>query len=105
MIQLNPQTMGNPDLDIRYALPDLLAERSNGMIKDDGYDYVGDPLVMMLFLEVSDVEKASALIMDVVENVRVLDNDLRSAAVVAVQDGATTRVVYPAAYAGPFSLV
>ena len=27
----------NPDADIRYRLPDLLAERSGGIIADDGY--------------------------------------------------------------------
>jgi hypothetical protein len=42
MLQLDPARLSNPDLDIRYALPDLLVERSSGRLTDDGYDYPGD---------------------------------------------------------------
>ena len=31
--------MSNPDLDIRYVLPDRIEEYSNCLIKDNGYDY------------------------------------------------------------------
>ena len=41
-LRLDPRELINPDLDIRYALPDLLVERSGGVLSDDGYDYVGE---------------------------------------------------------------
>jgi hypothetical protein len=41
-IKLHAEHLANPDLDIRYVLPNLLKERSGGIISDDGYDYVGD---------------------------------------------------------------
>lgn len=36
IIVLNPKEMSNPDLDIRYALPDRIEELTDGKIKDNG---------------------------------------------------------------------
>jgi hypothetical protein len=102
VVRLDPRRLDNPDADIRYALPDLLAERSDGIISDDGYDYVGEAPLLVLFLKASEVEPAVACVVDVVQNVRVLDNDLRSAAVVAVEHDGRHEVVYPLDFAGPF---
>lgn len=30
----------NPDLDLRYCIPDRIKEVSNGTIQDNGYDYI-----------------------------------------------------------------
>jgi len=38
VIQLDPKLLVNPDADLRYLLPDLIVERSQGSIADDGYD-------------------------------------------------------------------
>ena len=43
-LRLDPGRLENSDLDIRYALPDLLVERPGGALADGGYDYVGDPV-------------------------------------------------------------
>jgi len=96
VIKLEPARLTNPDLDLRYRLPSLLAERSEGVIKDDGYDYVGPSQAMALFLEASDLKRAIACIMDVIANHHVLENDLRFAATVAVQHGDRFDVIYPA---------
>jgi hypothetical protein len=42
VVRLDPRRLDNPDADIRYLIPDMLAERSAGVISDDGYDYVGE---------------------------------------------------------------
>ncbi len=102
VVRLDPRRLDNPDADIRYLLPDLLAQRSAGVICDDGYDYVGEAPLLVLFLKVSELEPALACVLDVVENVRVLDNDLRPAAVVAVQREGGHEVVYPLGFEGPF---
>jgi hypothetical protein len=94
-IKLEPTLLANPDADMRYRLPDLLAERSGGMIEDDGYDYVGPSNALVVFLRVSDLEQAWAVIHDVVTNVRVLDNDLQGAATVAIQRGEKFEVIFP----------
>jgi hypothetical protein len=102
VVRLDPRRLKNPDVDIRYILPDLLAERSSGIISDDGYDYVGERSLLVLFLETSDIALAVACVLDTVQNVRVLGNDLRQAAVVAVERDGRHEVVYPPDFAGPF---
>ncbi|HEX3625842.1 MAG TPA: hypothetical protein VH280_10500 [Verrucomicrobiae bacterium] len=96
VIKLEPALLTNPDADMRYALPHLLAERSGGVIEDDGYDYVGPSKALVLYLMVRDLEQAKKCISEVIVNVRVLDNDLGRAATVAVQLGDKFEVIYPA---------
>ncbi|SRR5579871_613199 len=102
VMRLDPRRLANPDLDIRYLLPDLLAERSGGVITDDGYDYVGEEPLLVLFFKVADLQAALACVLDVVENVRVLGNDLRPATVIAVERGGQHQVVFPREFEAPF---
>jgi hypothetical protein len=102
VLRLDPRLMENPDLDIRYVLPDLLSERSAGVISDDGYDYVGDRPYLVLFLKATASDPAITCIRDVIENVRVLDNDLRPGIVAAVEREDRHEVIYPAGFEGPF---
>src|SRR5262245_3849066 len=102
VVRLDPGPLDNPDADIRYRLPDLLAERSGGVISDDGYDYVGDGPLLVVFLKVSEVKPALACVLDLVQNVRVLGNDLRPAVVVAIEHEGRYEVVYPPDFVGPF---
>jgi hypothetical protein len=94
-IKLEPTLLTNPDADMRYTLPDLLAERSGGVISHDGYDYVGPSNAMVVFLKVSDLERAMGCIIEVIANLRVLENDLRRAATVAIQRSDRFEVIYP----------
>lgn len=102
VLRLDPCLLANPDADIRYQLPDLLSDRSAGAISANGYDYVGDTPVMVLFLNVIEVDPALECILDVVENVRLLDNDLRKAIAVAVEKTNGHEVIYPQGFTGPF---
>jgi hypothetical protein len=104
VIRLDPQLLSNPDLDIRYALPELLNQRSNGLINDGGYDYTGPGPFLMLFLETSETKASITCILDVIENIRVMDNDLGPAAVVAIQKDRGNEVVFPADFNGVFEL-
>jgi hypothetical protein len=102
VVRLDPQLLDNPDADMRYRLPDLMAERSGGAIIDDGYDYVGKQRFLVLFLKASDLQAALACVVDVVENVRVLNNNLRRGVVVAVEANGCYQVVYPVGFEGEF---
>ncbi len=84
-IRLDPRLLDNPDADIRYRLPDLLAERSAGVISDDGYDYVGPQPLMVVFLKASQLKPVLVCVHDVIENVPVAGCLLRPGAVVAVE--------------------
>lgn len=101
-LRLDPRELANPDLDIRYVLPDLLAERCGGILSDDGYDYVGESPYLLMFLKATDVEKAVGCIVEVIETCRVLDNDLRGSIVVAVDLGQGYQIIYPADFREPF---
>ncbi len=101
-IRLDPQLLENPDADLRYQLPDLLAERSGGIIRDDGYDYVGPQPLMVVFLQASSLQPALACVLDVIENVPVAGGALRPGAVVAVENETGWEVVYPPGFVGPF---
>jgi len=102
VIRLDPQCLDNPDAATRHRLPDLMAELSRGVISDDGYDYIGEGPLLILFLKVTEIEPALECVLDVIENVRVLDNDLRQLAVVAVEQEGKYEAVYPAGFVGPF---
>ena len=97
VLRLDPRMFNNPDLDIRYLLPDLLAARSGGVITDDGYDYLhppDGPPFLILFLNASNI-CTLAHVFDVIEDVRLLDNDLRQGVVVAVERKAGPEIAYP----------
>lgn len=40
IIVLDPGELVNPDLDLRYCVPDRIAELTNNDIRDNGYDYI-----------------------------------------------------------------
>ena len=101
-IRLDPSLLENPDADIRYLLPDLLVERSGGLLAGDGYDYVGEQPLMVVFLSAAQLKPALECVLDVVENVAVIGCLLRPGAVVAVEHITGWEVVYPPGFAGPF---
>jgi hypothetical protein len=107
IVQLDPNKLANPDLDIRYVLPDLLVAKSAGRLIDDGYDYVETPgdgpgnSFMLLFLRTEDVSAALPGVIATLQSERVLGNDL-SAVPVAVEDDQGFRVVHPEHFAGEF---
>lgn len=105
VVRMDLQLLENPDANIRYVLPDLLADRSKGIITPDGYDYVGDTPFLMLYLKVSDLQSALSCILDVVKNVRVLDNHLEQAVVLAVKNNNGYEVVYPLNLTGSFMVM
>ncbi len=45
IITLNSDKMDNPDLDIRYELPDRIDEYTDGAVTDNGYDYLDDDIL------------------------------------------------------------
>lgn len=83
VLRLDARELQNPDLDLRYLIPDLLAERSGGAIRDDGYDYESEH-VLAVFLDVDDAESALALIRQVLREEALLGNDLDKGVTVAI---------------------
>lgn len=40
VILLESGKLINPDLDLRYLIPDRIGELTDGSIQDNGYDYI-----------------------------------------------------------------
>jgi hypothetical protein len=75
-IQLDPDRLSNPNLDIRYVLPDLIAEASKGLIKEDGYDYGRTSHRLTIYLHTKDLVAALPLVFEILEGPPVLGNHL-----------------------------
>lgn len=45
IITLDPEKLDNPDLDLRYTLPEQLEQWTHGAVTDNGYDYLDDQLL------------------------------------------------------------
>lgn len=81
---LDPGKMANPDLDIRYRLPEVLAELPGSSMSDQGYDYSNDnPPMLMIFVESQHPDTDVALAVDYLSKTKLLENDILNAAVIS----------------------
>ncbi|MCR5205429.1 MAG: hypothetical protein K6E47_10255 [Lachnospiraceae bacterium] len=99
IITLNSDKMDNPDLDIRYVLPDRIDEYTDGAITDNGYDYL-DNDIMGIWLETDDAAGNVAKVIQLIESEEILENDLTKAAQIFISEEdcaelSQCRKVYP----------
>lgn len=99
VIVLDSTKMANPDLDIRYILPERIEEYTNNSIKDNGYDYLSDT-ELGLWLETDDSANNVKKIIQLIKTETFLENDLSNVADIFVseEEGAEIehcRKVYP----------
>ena len=99
ILQLDPAQLTNPDTDLRYVLPNLLISLSQGLLTDDGYDYINNHL--LIFLQTQSPNTALPQILSFLASNRVLSNDL-SQIPVALDDGQTITIHHPPAFPGKF---
>lgn len=101
-IRLAPGDLANPDADIRYRIPDLIAELTDRAINDNGYDYTSDE-TMIIFLLCKDPQRDVQTVIDILRENQICGNAILDTAVIGVSKDATTfDVVYPAEAAGKF---
>ncbi len=101
-IKIDTGRLENPEADIRYQLPEHLADVTQGLVSDDGYDYSEDGS-LVLFLT-GDDESVVDTVLEALCAGLFLGNDLSRAVVVAVDVGPGFSVVYPADHDGEFKL-
>lgn len=61
VILLDPGKLINPDLDLRYLIPDRIMELTDGAIQDNGYDYIdreGSGPLLGIWLETGDAAQS-----------------------------------------------
>ncbi len=51
-ICINPGDLENPDLDVRYSLPEYLENRYQGLLEDNGYDFEQPGPLLVLSMSV-----------------------------------------------------
>lgn len=100
VIRLDAQKLHDPDLDLRYEIPDILAERSNGLLTDGGYDYESEDSAMHIYLATRDLDRALPLVVNLLESERLHGNGLAVASQIGVSDADVAvstefRIVYP----------
>jgi len=93
-IKLVPDRLHNPDLDLRYIIPDRISELTGGRVEDNGYDYIDDGGgegndSMVIFMRSENPAEDVRLVLDALRRETFLDNDIHEAAVVATceEDG------------------
>lgn len=85
IITLDSGKMDNPDLDIRYILPDRIDEYTDGQITDNGFDYITRD-IMGIWLETEDAAESVDKVISLIESEEILDNDLSSAAEIFISE-------------------
>lgn len=87
VISMDSRKMVNPDLDIRYLLPDRIEEWSEGALTDDGYDYVdGDGQILAVWLETEDAEGWWPRVVELLKTEQFCGNDLSQSALVLISE-------------------
>ena len=98
IIVLDPEKLENPDLDLRYLIPDRIEEVSNGAIRDNGYDYIdteGRQLgssLLGVWLETESAEENWPLIMKLFQEEKFLGNDLSASVEIFISENDTEDV-------------
>lgn len=85
IIKLNPAKMENPDLDIRYVLPDRIEEYTRNEITDNGYDYLSNQ-ELGIWLATKNAKEAVTCIIELIKTETFLDNDLTQSAEIYISE-------------------
>lgn len=85
IIKLNPSQLANPDLDLRYLVPDAIEQYTNHKITDQGYDYLEDEFrSMCIWLSCEDAHAGYVEVVKCLTEQKILDNDILLAAEIYV---------------------
>ena len=76
IIKLDSRKMKNPDLDIRYTLPERIEKITSGRITNNGYDYITN-YELGIWLETENAHEMFPTVTEIIQN----DNNLKSAEV------------------------
>lgn len=83
LIVLNSEKLENPDLDIRYELPDKLEQYTHNELSDNGYDHLTDT-ELGIWLETKSAKEDYGKVIAFFERHMVCGNDLAGTAKVYI---------------------
>lgn len=77
VVKLDPALLANPDLDLRYEIPEAIEIYTQGKIVERGYDYLEDENnSMTIWLGCDDASVAYLEVLECFKEQKILDNDL-----------------------------
>ncbi|MBP1903755.1 hypothetical protein J2Z32_000367 [Paenibacillus turicensis] len=80
VVKLDPVLLANPDLDLRYEIPEAIELYTNGKIVERGYDYLEDENnSMTIWLGCDDANTAYLDVLECFKQQKILENDLTHA--------------------------
>ena len=85
LLVLDSEKLENPDLDIRYNLPDKLENYTNNEISDNGYDYLTDT-DLGIWLQTQSAKESYGKVVEFLEQHMVCGNDLSATAKVYISE-------------------
>ena len=96
IILLDPAKLVNPDLDLRYIIPDCIEETTGGRIQDNGYDYIDSSLdsengrdLLGIWLETENAAESYKDIINLFNEKKFLKNDLSKSAEIYISENET----------------
>lgn len=101
IVKLSPRKLKNPDLDLRYRIPEYIEKASHGRIMDNGYDYLNDADNSMgIWLKTDSAQECYPMIVELFRKKKILRNDLSEAAEIYISENDTEDIksctlVYP----------
>ncbi len=99
IVRLSPDKLQNPDLDLRYDIPEALEKATNGAISDNGYDYLPDNSIAV-WLQTENAEQSYPSVVELFKKKKFLNNDLSQYAEIYISENDSDdiencRKVYP----------
>lgn len=101
ILKLNPNVLTNPDLDLCYVVPEEIESLSNGLIMDNGYDYLEEINNTIGIWMKAECAKESYLdIIEILKKHLFLENDLSKSCEIYISESdcdsfENCRKVYP----------
>lgn len=85
LIVIDSKKLENPDLDIRYDLPDKLENYTNNEIYDNGYDYLTNT-ELGIWLGTKSAKESYGKVVEFIKQHMVCGNDLSATAKVYISE-------------------
>ncbi len=94
ILLLNPGKLDNPDMDLRYCIPDRIEEVSGSAIQDNGYSFIdtedGQPGPLMgIWLKTEDAGKHWPMLSKLFRDETFLGNDLSASVQIYISENDT----------------
>jgi len=91
IVLLNPGKLENPNMDLRYSIPDRIEEVSSSLIRSNGYDFIdtedGEPGPLMgIWLGTENASENWHIVKELLQSEKFKGNDLSLSAQIYISE-------------------